>query len=49
MRLVLKLTIDLERTRPREAEAPTVIESQGSLVETMPQPRYVGFEAVDHD
>lgn len=49
MRLRIAFTIDLTRSKRPEAgeDAPMIFESQGSMVETSPQPKYVGFEAVD--
>lgn len=47
MRIRLTLTLDVDRKRREEPPGHETFESQGSLVETLPQPRYVGFEAVD--
>jgi len=48
MRLRLTLTLHLERTqRATTPEPPHTIESQGSLIETSPQPRYIGFQPED--
>ncbi|MDQ7877354.1 hypothetical protein Q9R08_05120 [Microbacterium sp. QXD-8] len=43
MKIRIALTLTFERTKPDTPEAPVVIESQGSLIETAPQPRYIGF------
>lgn len=45
MRIRLALTLTIERRPPEPPQAPENFESQGSLVETRPQPRYVGFTA----
>lgn len=48
MKIRLTLTLLIERKREtRDVEPPHVFESQGSLVETSPQPRFLGFQPED--
>lgn len=46
MKIRLSLSLSIERHHPTTADAdpPHMLESSGSLVETVPQPRYVGFQ-----
>lgn len=49
MKIRLSLTFEVTRARKTEdgSEPHETFESQGSLIETAPQPRYVGFEAIE--
>lgn len=48
MRIKLVLSLVVERSKPELSSAPETFESQGSLVETSSQPRYIGFAPTDH-
>lgn len=43
MRIRIALTLTIERRPPEPPHTHETFESQGSLIETRPQPRYVGF------
>jgi hypothetical protein len=47
MRIKFSLSIDITR-EPKPEEPHETFESQGSLVEMTPQPRYVGWEATEN-
>ena len=46
MRLSIRLSIRLGREEREATERHDTFESQGALIESAPQPRYVGFEAL---
>ena len=46
MRLEVRFSIRLGREKREATERHDTFESQGALIESAPQPRYVGFEAL---